>query len=525
MAPSTTTVVSLTALCGAVLAAVLGATGFQGRAVVVGVDLGTTFSAVAINAGHRRASISVAADDGGRVSIPSIIAVVNGSWVVGEGALEHVSGDPWRCVFDAKRVIGRRRGDPIAIAENERHRGRLVPHPAAFRNHFGKAVPASKLAKCGAACDADLAFILRVPAAETPTLAKAASHRCIDRGSLVSASNLRASLLAAAADGALASSDLANDAPSQQYLLLTPQAAGCLVVAELLREVSAALGHSTIAGAVAAIPADFTAAQRGATMDAYARNGLTVSRVLFEPAAAAIAYGLHRRSDVRYVVVFDMGGGTTDVSVLYLQDGAFTVIGSAGDGHLGGEDFDDCLVRHMARQLEAEGLPGWAAISRAAADGTHGGAEQAAATAAAGGEVGSGRCTLAWLQHEAERVKIALSGGDDDGRDGSVHTVASAAWSCTAPGGGSRTIRGEISRDSFERECDALFSRTLDPVRDALEAANLRVVEVDEVVLVGGSSRLPRVRTLLRQMFNLPELRATVDPDLAVAIGAALVVD
>ena len=528
---SSSTVLLFAGAVFGIVAAVLGAYGFTGRALVIGVDLGTTFSAIAYAA--RKGQPIVAPGMDGTASLASIIAVSGGTFVVGRDAEASVTDEPWSAVFDAKRVIGRRLDDPVTIVERHRHGGRIVPHPNAFRNHFGKRVPASKLSTC-AGCASDVAFVVRAPPGEDISLANLAHHQCVDEGSLMSVASLRR----AAAEGAfelparLAPGSADGDNAALPLLLLTPQAVGCILITALLERVRTAAGHATLTASVAAVPADFSPSQREATREAYARAGVTISRMQFEPAAAATAYGLHTRPDVGAVLVFDMGGGTTDVSVLYLQDGAFTVIGSAGDGHLGGEDFDDCLLRVIGSQLRSiagssAGKYDVAALTSvanevmlAAADDNNSddGAASAPISLKRPAAPTHALCGLAWLKHEAERVKIALS------RDGTSGAPVAANWWCMTET--ARNVTSTITRDEFEGSCDPLFRRTLEPVRTALSNANVAADEVDEVVLVGGSSRLPRVRDLLRDFLRRRDgLRHTVDPDLAVAIGAALVID
>jgi molecular chaperone DnaK (HSP70) len=208
------------------------------------------------------------------------------------------------------------------------------------------------------------------------------------------------------------------------------------------------------------------------------------------------------------------------------------VIGTSGDAHLGGEDFDDCVLGIIAGQLrEREGytLDGFEGADAPAAGGTEGGGDglQRRRKDSARRDLARhehGVCSYAWLKREAERVKIALSSAEE------------AWWHCTVEGGhgqdaaaaarrtARRVVTGSISRAEFEGQCALLFERSLVPVRRGLERANVELAEVDEVVLVGGSSRLRHVRALLQATFDKP-LRFTVDPDLAVATGAAMVVD
>ena len=193
-------------------------------------------------------------------------------------------------------------------------------------------------------------------------------------------------------------------------------------------------------------------------------------------------------------------------SFLDVQSGAFTLIGSAGDGHLGGEDFDDCLLSSLRSQ--AEELQGAPLLTGGKSD----------------AEI-HGKCSNAWLKQQAEIVKVCLSGRDELGSatDPQDVSVPPAAWWCLGSHG--RNITGKVSVEEFESHCDALFHRSLGPVEEALARANVAPSEIDEVVLVGGSSRLPRVRRLLQKYLLRERLRSTVDPDLAVAVGAAMVND
>jgi hypothetical protein len=316
----------------AVVAAVLAALGFRGRPVSAGIDLGTTYSA---------AAFVVAGEPSLTAPTSSVIAIIEGVFVVGRSARAHAGDHPWASVIDSKRVIGRNALDEFAVAEAARHGGRLVMHPQVKRNRFGKAVPSSKWSVCDG-CQHDLAFVLRDPSS-TSSFAALGTHVCVEPGSFVTGAQILGFMQSAAPSTWTPSISVLAAAvkPDDSLLLLTPQAAGCLIVQSLL-----SAGRSLDvypSSVVAAVPADFSVLQREATLEAFARAGVKVSRLLYEPAAAAIAYGLHRNDSIRHVLVFDMGGGTTDVSILYLQDGAFTLIGSAGDGHLGGEVGAYCL--------------------------------------------------------------------------------------------------------------------------------------------------------------------------------------
>lgn len=312
------------------LAALLAAFGFRGRDVQVGIDLGTTFSTVGYRSNgvmhvmrnHRNSTVTA-----------SIIAATAATgWVVGQDAADLVSDEPLATVFDAKRLIGRRHDDPTVAAERARHGGRIVPHPTSIRDPWGRATTRRKCATC----EHELAFVVKPHGDPTPEqVAALAAHRCIDPGSVMTHGQLAAwlatqqeeeeaeagqaapdddadangggggggsggidaaALLEALAGGGDRSS---ASAPSTPYLLVTPTAAGCLVVHYMVEALARELGHHTFKSAVVTIPAEFTAAARQATTDAYLRAGIAPQRVLHEPAAAAIAYGLHTDPSVQ----------------------------------------------------------------------------------------------------------------------------------------------------------------------------------------------------------------------------------
>jgi molecular chaperone DnaK (HSP70) len=463
-----------------VLAAILAAFGFQGRDIIVGIDLGTTYSTVAY---RLNGELHVMRNSENSSVTPSIIALFNGAFVVGKQAANILRDDPDSCVFDAKRVIGRRWDDDTLQAEILRHNGRIVAHPTVKRDQFGKLRQAAKLASC-LECEAEPAFVVRA-GGSNPVVGEASRHVCLESGSVMR----KAELMDWMQKSALDIGFLLEHPVNAEYLLITPAAAACLVIGELAASLERELGHKHFKSAIVTVPAEFNAAQRQVTTDAYSRAGITPSRVMHEPAAAAIAYGLHRQADVRYVLVFDMGGGTLDVSVLYAQKGAFTLLGTGGDAHLGGEDFDDCMLDIIERQRNTTAQTDSAEQYGRPAD----------------------VCTPSVLRKEAERMKICL--GDS--------AVSQVTWQCSV---GGQVTHDTITREQFEGTCDALFRRTLQSVEDGLYSANLEATAIDEVVLVGGSSRLLKVRKLLEDVFHKP-LRHTVDPDLAVAVGASMVVD
>src|SRR5574341_1289461 len=247
-------------------------------------------------------------------------------------------------------------------------------------------------------------------------------------------------------------------------------------VLRVLRERAEASLGGPLAGAVITVPAYFDDAQRQATKDAAQRAGLTVLRLLNEPTAAAVAYGLDTASEGVYVV-YDLGGGTFDVSILRLSRGVFEVLATNGDAMLGGDDFDSCLVRWFCEQD-----PSFEWSER-----------DAAALLAA-----------------ARRAKEALSSADE------------ITLSCERHDGAVQIAR--LTRAELERETRPLVERTLGPVKRALRDAGLKPNEIDGIVLVGGATRMPQVRRAVAQHFGR-EPYTNIDPDQAVALGAAIQAD
>jgi molecular chaperone DnaK (HSP70) len=308
------------------------------------------------------------------------------------------------------------------------------------------------------------------------------------------------------------------------------------VLKRLLDVAAANLGHRNVNKAVMAVPAKFNAAQRQATVEAYKQAGLRVMRIIDEPTAAALAYGLDKKPNVNYILVYDFGGGTLDVSLLFVNKESVQVIATHGDDRLGGADFDQCLVEVLHRRFAAAFpaafdanscaavVTGAAATSKAAAaaeeeeagaDGDEVRRLEAVAEARSGEAVLP--CSPSNLRTLAERLKRDLSAAD----------VAVAK--CVAPtspaGQGCEVAAVEVTRAAFEAECAPLLARIMQPVEDLLNEALMPREEIDEVVLVGGSSRMPAVRNALKAFFSLDHLNQEIDPDLTIAIGAASIVD
>jgi len=260
----------------------------------------------------------------------------------------------------------------------------------------------------------------------------------------------------------------------------SPEEVSAMVLTKM-KEVAEAFLGKEIKNAVVTVPAYFNDAQRQATKDAGTISGLNVLRIINEPTAAAIAYGLDNKGGEKNILVFDLGGGTFDVSLLTIDNGVFEVIATNGDTHLGGEDFDRRVMDYMLKLFKKK----------------------------AGKDASKDKKAIQKLRREVERAKRALSNthqqrieieGFFDGAD----------------------LSETITRAKFEELCMDLFKKTLGPVEKVLDDASLKKNQVDELVLVGGSTRIPKVQQLLQDYFNGKEPNKGINPDEAVAYGAAV---
>jgi molecular chaperone DnaK len=264
----------------------------------------------------------------------------------------------------------------------------------------------------------------------------------------------------------------------------TPQEISAMILQKLKQDAEEFLGEA-VTQAVITVPAYFTDAQRQATKDAGAIAGLEVLRIINEPTAAALAYGADKLQQNQLILVFDLGGGTFDVSILQLGDGVFEVKSTAGNNHLGGDDFDNVLVQWMLKNFQAsEGI-----------------------------DLNKDKVALQRLKEAAEKAKIELS----DQTTTSINLPF-----ITADANGPKHLELDLSRAEFESLVRHLIDATMEPVRQAIKDAELKPSDVEKIILVGGSTRIPAVRESIRQFFGGREPDTSVNPDEAVAIGAAI---
>ncbi|CAH1772401.1 unnamed protein product [Owenia fusiformis] len=376
----------------------------SGKAPVIGIDLGTTFSCVGV---FQHGKVEIIANDQGNRTTPSYVAFNDSERLIGDAAKNQVAMNPRNTVFDAKRLIGRKFGDSVVQSD-------MKQWPFKVTNDGGK------------------------PKIEV---------------------------------------DYKNELKK-----FTPEEISSMVLTKMKETAEAYLGQK-VTEAVITVPAYFNDSQRQATKDAGHIAGLNVKRIVNEPTAAALAYGLDKNMrGEKNVLIFDLGGGTFDVSILTIDEGSmFEVRATAGDTHLGGEDFDMRMVNHFVQEFKRKNKK----------------------------DISNNPRAMRRLRTACERAKRTLSSSSQASIE--IDSLFEGIDFYTS-----------ITRARFEELCADLFRQTLEPVEKALQDAKLDKSRIDDVVLVGGSTRVPKIQKLLQDFMGGKELNKSINPDEAVAYGAAI---
>jgi molecular chaperone DnaK len=372
-------------------------------AKVIGIDLGTTNSVVAVMEGGEPVVISNA--EGNRLT-PSVVAMnKSGERLVGQVAKRQAVTNPENTVFSVKRFMGRKLNDPLVQRDKD-----MVPY------------------RLASAPNGDVRVLLS----------------------------------------------------GQEH---APQEISAMVLQKIKADAEAYLGEPVVQ-VVVTVPAYFNDSQRQATKDAGKIAGLDVLRIINEPTASALAYGLDKQGKDQTIVVYDLGGGTFDISILELGDGVFEVKATNGDTHLGGDDFDQRIIEWLSTEFKRE----------------------------TGIDLRTDRTALQRLKEAGEKAKMELSTV--------LQTEVNLPF-ITADASGPRHLNINLSRAKLEQLTGDLIDRTIAPVKQALSDAGLRPNDIDEIIMVGGQTRMPAVQEAVRRFFNKDPHKG-VNPDEVVAIGAAV---
>lgn len=370
---------------------------------VIGIDLGTTFSAVAVMEGGKPVII---ANSEGKRTTPSVVGFKDNERKIGDPARRQAITNPNSTIYAIKRFMG-------------------------------------------------------MKFSETSDEIKRVNYKVVDGG---------------------------DDTPKVDVngTLYRPEEISSMILQKMKTTAEDYLGE-TVTDAVITVPAYFNDAQRQATKQAGEICGLNVKRVINEPTAAALAYGIDTANNGKdlKVCVFDCGGGTHDVSILEMSNGVFEVLSTNGDSHLGGEDFDQRIVEYICSEFANEND---------------------------GFKLSDDTMALQRIKEAAEKAKIELS---------SQNSTEINLPYITSIEGTPKHFVITLTRAKFENLCDDLFERTIEPARNALKDANLSVGDIDQIVLVGGSTRIPKIQSLVKELFG-KEPNKGVNPDEVVALGAAI---
>ena len=379
--------------------------------IAIGIDLGTTYSCVAV---FRNNAIEIISNSQGNRTTPSWVSFSDSERLIGESAKNESISNPTRTIFDVKRLMGRKFSDPVVQKE-------ILNFPFKVVNDNDK-------------CKIEVEY-------------------------------------------------------KGETKLFSPEQISAMILENMKATAESYLGH-VVKNAVITVPAYFNDAQRQATKDAGIIAGLNVLRIINEPTAAALAYGLDKINEEkeRTIVVFDCGGGTHDISVLTLDGGVFEVKSTNGNTHLGGEDFDNRLITYCMEEYKKKYKVDLSKV-----------------------EVNQKKKIYSRLHIACEKLKRQLS------------SALTAQMMVDSIYDGN-DLKINLTRAKFENMCDDLFRASIEPLNQALSDAKISKSQIDEIVLVGGSTRVPKIQELLAQYFNvsIDKLCKSINPDEAVAYGAAI---
>lgn len=459
--------------------------GFRGRASVAGIDLGTTNSVICVQAPAKGVgTIDCIPDPAtGSPIIPSVVSFLDlterpvgpssktisplyphpSAVVVGQTAKRRIDSHPHQTLYNAKRVLGRRADDPAVSA-----------------------------------LAAEVEFSV-TPARNDPGAAFHVGHYA--------------------------------DSP------ISPVQVGGYVVHHLMQIAQTFLGHDNVKSAVICVPAKFDARQRQLTAEAFKLAGISVARVVEEPTAAALAYGLHRKAGVDYILVYDFGGGTLDLSLLHVSDGFVDVMGSDGDELLGGTDFDAVVAHHLQDQGQ-EAIDRVGTILSTLEEIWGDDAEERLIKACPQIDT-LPLCTTSSLHTLGEQLKITMSNVTNaengfaeaecydlpkdslvDSADDTNPEQLLSSFCCHL-----EPIKLRLQASDYNRIIQPLLQRSILPLTRLLEDLDLTESDIQEIVMVGGTSRMPQIRALVHEALPQASLNIHIDPDITVAYGAASVID
>uniref|UniRef100_A0A7S3P394 Uncharacterized protein n=1 Tax=Amphora coffeiformis TaxID=265554 RepID=A0A7S3P394_9STRA len=462
---------------------VMARMGFRGRATVAGIDLGTTNSVICVQAPAKGVgTIDCIPDPAtGSPIVPSVVSFLDlperpvgpsaktpsllqphpSAVVVGQDAKRRIDSHPHQTLYNAKRVLGRTADDPAVQSLSEEVEFAIHGDHEEATFHVGHY-------------------------AETP---------------------------------------------------IAPAQVGGYVVHHLMQIAQTFLGHDNVKSAVICVPAKFDARQRQLTAQAFQLAGVQVARVVEEPTAAALAYGLHRKAGVDYILVYDFGGGTLDLSLLHVSDGFVDVMGSDGDELLGGADFDAAVAHHLQQTSEGQAVIDHAAAVLTALEKVWGDDLEERLARACPQLKEIPLCTASSFHTIGEQLKIAMSNVTDPengvaeaecyalSEEFNLEDYSEPTQLLQAFCENLHTKTLVLKASDYNRVIQPLLDRSILPLTRLLKDLDLAESDIQEIVMVGGTSRMPQIRALVHQALPMASLNTHIDPDITVAYGAASVID